>query len=77
MTYFSHIDPDENVYKVNMIFLSFQVKLGDLPSYEIRSKERIVEIDFATYVLGAIGTWFGLSFININPSLLIDGYTKK
>ena len=37
------------------------------PSFFIESKPRIDDIDFVTYILGAFGFWFGLSFLSINP----------
>lgn len=36
-------------------------------SYFILSKPRIGMIDFVTYVLGALGSWVGFSFIALNP----------
>lgn len=57
--------------------LRFMAQLSDKPSMEIRSHEKIANIDFACYFLGAIGTWFGLSFLNINPSILIDILIEK
>lgn len=37
------------------------------PSFTIKSKPRIDNIDFVTYILGALGAWLGFSFIGINP----------
>ena len=31
------------------------------------SKPKIDDIDYVTYILGALGSWFGFSFIGINP----------
>ena len=36
-------------------------------SFDVISKERINDIDYITYILGALGTWIGFSFIGINP----------
>lgn len=37
------------------------------PSFVIESKARIDNIEYVTYVLGALGSWFGFSFLIINP----------
>ena len=50
------------------------------PSFDIVSKPRIDNIDFVTYILGALGSWLGFNFISINPVpclLQIDGSTSK
>lgn len=36
-------------------------------SFIIKSKARIDNIDYVTYILGALGFWLGFSFIGINP----------
>lgn len=36
-------------------------------SFTIVSKPRIDNIDYVTYILGALGSWIGFSFIGINP----------
>ena len=43
------------------------VEKGMEPSFAIESKPRIDNIDYVTYVFGAISTWFGFSFVLINP----------
>ena len=40
---------------------------GNSPSYMIESKPRIDHIDYITYILGALGSWLGFSFLSINP----------
>lgn len=40
---------------------------GHIPSYGIQSKPRIDPIDFITYILGALGSWLGFSFLACNP----------
>lgn len=37
------------------------------PSFKVESKPRIDPIDFITYILGAMGSWLGFSFIACNP----------
>ena len=37
------------------------------PSFIIKSKPRIDNIDYVTYVLGSLGAWLGFSFVAINP----------
>lgn len=37
------------------------------PSFVIKSKPRIDNIDYVTYIFGAFGAWLGFSFISINP----------
>lgn len=53
-------------------YLAFMLQLSDLPSFEIRSQSKIADIDYVTYVLGACGTWFGFSFLMLNPSVLFS-----
>lgn len=38
------------------------------PSFEIASKPAIRAIDVITYTLGAMGSWIGFSFLNLNPT---------
>ena len=37
------------------------------PSFKIISKARIDDIDYFTYIFGALGTWLGFSFIAVDP----------
>ena len=37
------------------------------PSFAAESKLRIDDIDFVTYILGALGPWLGFSFLAVNP----------
>lgn len=37
------------------------------PSFVIKSKPRIDNIDYVTYIFGAFGAWLGFSFISLNP----------
>lgn len=45
----------------------FSLSRSKSPSLRIQSKERIDDIDFITYILGALGSWLGFSFLNFNP----------
>ena len=36
------------------------------PSFVIYSKVKIDPIDYFTFILGAVGTWFGISIISLN-----------
>ena len=40
---------------------------GNSPSYVIESKPRIDHVDYVTYILGALGSWLGFSFLAFNP----------
>lgn len=44
-----------------------RVVKGGEPSFDIESKPRIDNIDYVTYILGAMGSWLGFTFIGINP----------
>ena len=45
----------------------FALSRSKSPSLRIQSKGRIDDIDFITYILGALGSWLGFSFLNLNP----------
>lgn len=45
----------------------FLTETGNDPSFLIESKPRIDNIDYVTYVCGALGTWFGICALNFNP----------
>lgn len=47
-------------------FYFFQ-SMGEDPSYEIQSQPKIENVDFITYILGTLGTWFGFTFVLLNP----------
>ena len=40
---------------------------GKDPSFTLVSKPRIDNIDYVTFILGALGSWLGFSFLGINP----------
>lgn len=47
-------------------------------SYNVDSKPRIDNIDYVTYILGAMGSWIRFSFIGINPTpYFIKATTNK
>lgn len=46
-------------------------------SYVITSQAKIDDIDFITYIFGAMGTWFGFSFLMCNPLQLIMVMKKQ
>lgn len=48
--------------------LTFSAPPSKDPSFEIASQAKIAVIDYVTYILGACGTWFGFSFLTINPA---------
>lgn len=50
---------------------------GKDPSFIIVSKASIDNIDFLTYVLGALGAWIGFSFIGINPVPFLLKYSEE
>ena len=37
------------------------------PSFRIASKAKIEDVDLITYILGALGSWIGFSFLGFNP----------
>lgn len=45
----------------------FYLTLSDNPSYDIQSQPKIENVDYVTYIFGALGIWFGFSFFLINP----------
>lgn len=51
----------------NQPTISLEVDDSTLPSYKIRSKPMINDIDFLTFIFGALGSWLGFSFLLINP----------
>ena len=44
---------------------------------KIRSQIKIDDVDFVTYIFGALGTWFGFSFLMINPLPLFFTTNKQ
>lgn len=58
--YFGMWNPDSGVDTFYRLF-------SDESSYVIVSQPKIEHIDYVTYVFGAMGTWFGFSFLMVNP----------
>lgn len=53
--------------KDNILRYHISIRLANQPSFRIVSKPKIGYVDLITYILGALGSWIGFSFININP----------
>ena len=49
------------------IYVAIWPEEGKEPSFTLVSKPRIDNIDYVTYILGALGSWLGFSFLGINP----------
>lgn len=47
------------------------------PSFNIESKPMIADIDFVTFILGALGSWIGFSFLNLNPIRFVLKVKKR
>ena len=68
--YFNQIDMrrNEDAAVYNETEIDIFAPEGDIsPSFIMKSKARINLIDFITYVMGALGSWIGFSFLLINP----------
>lgn len=58
--------------------LIINVLFGDKASYVIDSAALMDDIDFVTYIFGALGTWFGFSFLMCNPmNIMFKGVDTK
>lgn len=53
--------------KTNTTYIKLIMAEGNQPSFKIVSKPRIDNIDFITYIFGALGSWFGFTFLACNP----------
>lgn len=58
---------EPRIFKSDNLYIELTGIPGKDPSFTITSKASIDNIDFLTYVLGALGAWIGFSFISINP----------
>lgn len=65
--YFLILQVNQNQLMVQMSENSFIPVMSNKPSYFTRSQAKIQDVDFVTYIFGALGTWLGLSFWSINP----------
>lgn len=54
--------------------VALSISRTQLPSFTVVSKPRIDNINYVTYILGALGTWLGFSFASINPIRCIQKY---
>lgn len=63
------ISPFQVVSEKNMALRKLYYETGHntYPSFFIKSKPRIDDIDYVTYILGSLGAWLGFSFIATNP----------
>lgn len=57
--------PIKVIFKVNEAYI-FNVQDDADASYNVKSKPRTDDIDYVTYILGALGSWIGFSLIGIN-----------
>ena len=60
-----HLESDDESYLV------VQASSSNVPSFVIESKARIDNIDYVTYIFGAMGSWIGFCFLQINPIPII------
>lgn len=51
--------------------------LSKKPSYISTNSEQIDDVDYVTYILGAAGTWFGFSFMTIEPVIILEWLVSK
>ena len=66
--YLTEATTPKYIYRYPLPARNFFYTGGDSdPSFMIRSKPRIDNIDYVTYILGALGAWIGFSFVAINP----------
>lgn len=56
--------PDKDKYPNT---IHFTMSECNSPSFEIESKPKIDHIEYFTYILGAFGSWLGISFLSFNP----------
>lgn len=75
---YKHYDCDEDK-KITLIIerkmrtvkkisrLGFYNDKAKQPSIDIVSKPQLDEIEYVTFICGAIGTWLGISFMDFNP----------
>lgn len=66
-SFFTQLHGKPSSQIIRPITLSIVFKKDVDPSFVIESKPRIDDIEFVTYILGALGTWLGFSFIILNP----------
>ena len=82
---FSKVDCDVRLYLTQTTILEFEnstetyvrLRRDSDASISVVSKPRIDHIDYVTYILGALGSWIGFSFIRINPIPLLFKIDKS
>lgn len=74
---FTHISPKRMESEYGYNYMDFNLRPSDKPSFEIRSQAKIEDIDFICYILGTIGIWLGLCFVDFDPSILINFIAQK
>lgn len=53
--------------KIGDTIYHIMLRISSHPSFRIQSKPKIEDVDFVTFIFGALGTWVGFSFLFINP----------
>lgn len=66
----THIPSFHRNVAIRSSHITIHRSYSDESSYFITSQDKIDDIDYVTYVFGAMGTWFGFSFLLINPVIL-------
>lgn len=66
-TIFTQVETLSTPVLVKLPNLLFSKQPDYDPSFVLESKPRIDDIDFVTYILGALGSWLGFSFLGVNP----------
>ena len=72
------VDCDQNLFITNLAIdnypedveaanSSIEFPVDTQASFGVMSQPRIDNIDFVTYILGALGSWIGFSFTGVNP----------
>lgn len=64
---FTYFKPGLALVDTNETKLVLKGSESLLPSFLIESKPRIDNIDYVTYIFGALGTWVGFCFLQLNP----------
>lgn len=73
----AHVSNEEYDRNIPSWHTDFMIRVGDKPSFEMRSLEKMESILYICYVLSAIGIWFGISFLDFNLAILIGVIAQK
>ena len=57
--------------------IAIMTRPSDDPSFDITSRPRIDPVDYVTFILSTVGTWFGLSILSFNPFYLVQKFSAK